>query len=72
MPFLTSVATGVAVPELELDRCSSLSLRSWAPVPSAELQLAELKLSSSGGWVVVVGSGRAPRWASGWVRQGPC
>ncbi|KAG2439304.1 hypothetical protein HXX76_004663 [Chlamydomonas incerta] len=48
VPFLTAVATGVAVPELELDRCSSVSLRSWAPVPSAELQLAELKLSSSG------------------------
>ncbi|KAG2429164.1 hypothetical protein HYH02_014099 [Chlamydomonas schloesseri] len=48
VPFLTAVATGVALPELELDRCSSLSLRSWAPVPSAELQLAELKLSSSG------------------------
>ncbi|PNW80994.1 hypothetical protein CHLRE_07g338650v5 [Chlamydomonas reinhardtii] len=48
VPFLTAVATGVAVPELELDRCSSLSLRSWAPVLPAELQLAELKLSSSG------------------------
>eukprot|EP00198_Chlamydomonas_reinhardtii_P010781 XP_001700118.1 DNA polymerase eta/iota [Chlamydomonas reinhardtii] len=35
VPFLTAVATGVAVPELELDRCSSLSLRSWAPSLSA-------------------------------------
>ena len=75
MPFLTAVATGVAVPELELDRCSSLSLRSWAPVLPAELQLAELKLSSSGGWVAVggrlcgrvagcVGDRAKPNWAA--------
>ena len=66
MPFLTAVATGEAADELQLDRCSGVSLsRGRAPAQSADLHLGELAILSSSG------SGGV-RGASGVVLPGPC
>ncbi|PNW76430.1 hypothetical protein CHLRE_11g467579v5 [Chlamydomonas reinhardtii] len=48
VPFLTAVATGEAADELQLDRCSGVSLsRGRAPAQSADLHLGELAILSS-------------------------
>ncbi|KAG2434250.1 hypothetical protein HXX76_007975 [Chlamydomonas incerta] len=73
VPCLSAVATGTALPELQVDRCGRVALEEQVSGAIAVLHIGELKLASAGVRVArkqVVRSATALAWAYHALRSG--